>query len=164
MNKQEAQARRGMVNAKIRRHIDKHGWAILGVFPTEKDPGPWFTYTIGLTGKGLPELIMVGLSNGQAAPLLNDAAEQLVKGELQIGEPIGTLLQDLPAMLIEVDAKGMEKHPLNAAKAQYGEQIRALQLVWPDESGLFPWQEGFNPEMKELQPLLGDPPSDKPSN
>ncbi len=36
---------------------------------------------------------------------------------------------------------------------------RALQLVWSDDDGRFPWDEGFSAPLRHLQPLLDVPPA-----
>lgn len=44
-------------DAQVEHHIQTHGWTILGVGPGDDGQDP-FCYTIGLTGKDLPELIV----------------------------------------------------------------------------------------------------------
>ena len=46
--------------------IDKHGWALIGVFPAQGDTGAPFTYTVGLTAQFLPELMVYGLDHRSA--------------------------------------------------------------------------------------------------
>ena len=46
--------------------IDKHGWALIGVFPAQGDTGAPFTYTVGLTAQFLPELVVYGLDHRSA--------------------------------------------------------------------------------------------------
>ncbi|MBW8711109.1 MAG: DUF4262 domain-containing protein, partial [Mycobacterium sp.] len=55
---------------ELRATIRIHGWAVQSV---EDDRLP-FAYTIGLHDRGLPELLVTGLSPQPAARLLNDVA------------------------------------------------------------------------------------------
>ena len=55
-------------------HIDRVGWSVTMVMPTDDDPGTPFAYTVGLTGHDLPELIIAGLPPRVAHTLLNDLA------------------------------------------------------------------------------------------
>ena len=52
---------RAAVLDDTRAKIAAHGWTVIGVFPTPEDPGPSFAYTVGLSGKGLPEVAIYGL-------------------------------------------------------------------------------------------------------
>lgn len=43
---------------------------------------------------------------------------------------------------------------LSTALALYGDEVRALQLVWPDARGRYPWDRGHR-AVRAGQPLLG---------
>jgi hypothetical protein len=58
--------------------IARHGWALQIVEPGPGDPG--WTYTIGLTDFGHPELVMVGLAS-DAGAVLNGLGERVRRGE-----------------------------------------------------------------------------------
>lgn len=64
------------IKKQLRALIAEHGWAVVGV---EHDFVP-FAYTVGLTEKGLPELLLEGIgpmTGGQA--ILNELAERQIK-------------------------------------------------------------------------------------
>lgn len=43
----------------------------------------------------------------------------------------------------------------NVAKTFYGQaDFKAVQLFWPDRSGKFPWEEGFDESFRRIQPDL----------
>jgi hypothetical protein len=133
--------------ARITGLIGQYGWAIQGV---ERDgPHPPWAYTTGLTGQGRPELVITGMELGEAAELLNLAA----------GLPPGTLvpgtyfrLRSTSARVIEVTAPWAH---LNVAVDVYGEDITALQLVFADDRGRWPWEPGFT-GLAGGQPVLGE--------
>jgi hypothetical protein len=132
---------------ELRASIALHGWVVQGV---EDDRLP-FVHTIGLHHRGLPELLVTGLPQDRAAHLLNDVAVAAVGGRVfepgsHIAVGDGPLLE-----IVEVD------HPdahLNFAVALGGPDIRALQLVWSDDRGRWPWAAGWNPDQLR-QPVLG---------
>jgi hypothetical protein len=132
---------------ELRASIRMHGWVIQGV---DDDRLP-FAYTIGLHDRGLPELLVTGLSQEDAARVLNDVALAAVGGRVfepgaHIAVGDGPLLE-----IVEVD------HPdahLNFAVALGGSDVRALQLVWADDRGRWPWAAGWGPGQRR-QPVLG---------
>ncbi|MEZ5185305.1 MAG: DUF4262 domain-containing protein [Candidatus Nanopelagicales bacterium] len=68
------------LRAEMFRTIERFGWMVQYV---EAEPGfDSFAYTVGLAGRGLPELHVTGLSAPAAATLLNHAARELTKGGL----------------------------------------------------------------------------------
>lgn len=125
----------------------KFGWAVQYV---ESEWAP-FAYTVGLTRYDLPELLITGVSSQRAGRLLNGVARRYVgRGALTPGRqftvPSGPLIE-----VVEVD------HPdahLNYAMAFFGSGVRALQLVWADRRGRWPWAEHFN-NGRHKQPVLG---------
>jgi hypothetical protein len=133
--------------AEIRATMLRHGWAVQYV---ESDRVP-FAYTVGLTRRGLPELLVTGVPPQRAGRLLNIGAEAAVRGDrlvpgMQITLQAGPLVE-----VVEVE------HPdahMYAAVAIFGSELRALQLVWADGRGRWPWAAGFNDDGVR-QPVLG---------
>lgn len=71
-----------------------HGWAVQHV-ECERRP---FAYTVGLTRRGLPELVVTGLSPRRGQRLLNIAARRALVGDLltpgmQTTLPAGPLVE-----------------------------------------------------------------------
>jgi hypothetical protein len=132
---------------ELRATIRIHGWVVQGV---EDDRLP-YAYTIGLHNRGLPELVVTGLPPERAAHVLNDVAAAACGGRVfrpgaHVAVGDGPLLE-----IVEVD------HPdahLNFAVALGGPEIRALQLVWADDRGRWPWAAGWGPGQRR-QPVLG---------
>lgn len=133
----------------VRAQIKEHGWIILGVFPVDKDD-LGFAYTVGLTEAGLPELVLSGAWNEQAQQLLNIAGEQHCRTEIKAGDTVEDIA-NVPFRAI--DAPLAE---VNTARRLYGEsRVRAVQLVWPDENGLWPGSVFAASVVKEKQELFG---------
>ena len=125
----------------------KHGWAVQYV---EDDRVP-FAYTVGLHDCGLPELLVTGVSQQRATRLLNAVAGDAMRGRtLTPGEQI-TLPTGPSVEIVEVD------HPdahMGWAVAFGGPDVRAMQLVWADGRGRWPWAPGFC-DGRTRQPVLG---------
>jgi hypothetical protein len=133
--------------AELRALSAIHGWAVQYV---EDEDRP-FAYTIGLHDKGLPELMVTGLSGEASARLLNAVARMTVNGtRLAPAEHIN-LGDRYHLEVVEVE------HPdvhLKFAARIFGQHITALQLVWADHRGRWPWDAGWGCGRRR-QPVLG---------
>jgi len=47
---------------------------------------------------------------------------------------------------------------MNVASTIAGRQVPAIQLIWSDENGCFPWDPGFNAVLLPMPPPLHLPP------
>jgi Domain of unknown function (DUF4262) len=128
-----------------------HGWAVQFV---ERDRiRPSYAYTVGLTARDSPELLVTGLSSGRAARLLNAAAEHLCHADAP--RPGERFRLELPgSLLIEVVRVAEPSVHLVTATEFFGDQVRALQLVYADDRGRWPWQRVFRGS-RGGQPVLG---------
>jgi hypothetical protein len=134
---------------RLRGGVADRGWLVQGVEGTGPYP-PW-AYTIGLSGYGLPELVVTGLPALAAGGLLNNLATRVLRGSPPTaGERIP--LPDGP--LVEVVELTEPSVHLVFAAALYGPEIRALQLVHADAQGRFPWSPDYR-DGRAGQPVLG---------
>jgi hypothetical protein len=141
------EATRDDYNDLLAEAIRKEGWAVQYV---ESDRRP-YAYTVGLHDWDVPELLITGVSAQRASRLLNAAARKLVSGGvLTPGQQVS--LADGPMIeVVEVD------HPdahMGWAVAFGGLEITALQLVWADGRGRWPWSADFA-DGRAMQPVLG---------
>jgi hypothetical protein len=128
--------------------IDKHGWFVQGV---EKDRWrPGYNYTVGLSLFGHAELVVTGMKHRDGVRFLDGVAHQLVchdappffHGE-RSAWPEGPMTE-------AVDVAEPTVH-LVVARELFGPRIRAVQLVYADDRGRWPWEVGFRGD----QPVLG---------
>ncbi len=132
----------------LRETITDHGWVVQFV---ESDSRP-FAYTVGLHERGLPELLITGLAAHTSARVLNSIGHMVVDD--------GTALA--PAMHIDYEDRFLievveVEHPdvhLKFAARLFGPRVRALQLVWADDRGRWPWDVGWG-HGRRRQPVLG---------
>lgn len=109
-----------------------------------------FSYTIGLTAHGLPELIVMGRRHDEATTLLK------IWGDYVLGTSLvlpGETLATGPFVLEAVEVERPEEHLL-MADSLFGPAVRALQLVWADDRGRWPWDPGHWAR-RSGQPVLG---------
>lgn len=147
-------------------HREKIDWMLetngFGIEPVRavddpRGPFPTYSYTFGLEALiGHPEICIVGLSAVASRGLLDMTVNLLRQGvELPFDQPfVGLLDNELRSMLVSVD---VTKHAERFVTPPiiYGDQPwRMVQLVWPDRTGVFPWEDGWPHEMRLTQPLL----------
>lgn len=154
MDEQRRQQRMRAYLSNVVEGVARYGWIVQGVFPTE--PGHYgFAYTVGLAAKGHPELISFGLPVEVAQDVLNDLAGRTLAGQtIAPGLPLYDVIVGHPVRFLEV--REPTEH-LGMSSLLYGsteQPVRALQVVFPDRHGRWPWEDGS--ELAEL-PILGDP-------
>lgn len=126
----------------LRDIIRECGWAVQAV-----EHPPW-SYTVGLTAYGRPELVLTGLPVRRSQNLLNATARRLGHVDVPVA---GQQFQLRGGPLMEVvDVVDPAAHLVMAVEL-FGPDIRALQLVHADDRGDWPWQHGFRGD----QPVLG---------
>lgn len=136
------------------RLIDQFGWAVRNVGAGAAKGEAAFSYTVGLTAMGHPEVVVTGLPFNVAHTFLNDIGQEVRDGqEFPSGLVTdGLTAPDAPVVFIRVD----DDRGLTAVARVYG-RVEAVQMVWPDSSGRLPWVDGYrNPP--DAQPLLGPVP------
>jgi len=154
-------ARRGITKAAFEKlnesldaMIERHGWAVLAVFADPDTNTPTFSYTVGLTAKNKPEMIVMGMPPDNARIVLNGLARRLLAGEVKRHERLSMVLTEgYEPVLIEADT-ARARDFLRAAIHRYGDQVQALQLVLPDAANRLPWEEGFDRNMMGTQLIL----------
>ncbi|MBM7366991.1 DUF4262 domain-containing protein [Gordonia hydrophobica] len=127
-------------------------WAVTGVLGDAAHPP--IAYTSGLTEHGRPELVMTGLPP-RLAGLLLDYAAQAVVGDptFGAGSSVPARLRR-PVSLHAIDV--IDADPLRLTRVLYGLRFNAVQLVWPDDEGRYPWEPRYAIPA-QVQPLLGVP-------
>lgn len=134
------------------------GWGILRIASN-----PSWSYTFGLKAKfGVPDVLVFSLSHVIAMALLNTLGALAKDGKPihKAGEITLDLAEGLPAAFVAIAedksvnymGRGLVIDDILGVKSE------AVQLVWSDETGKFPWDPEFSEKFRLLQPVLGDPP------
>ena len=127
-------------------------WAVTGVYSDET--GPPLTYTTGLVEHGLPELLIYGLEPEQAIPIVNRAAELVLADADALAQPYLDRVLRPPYRLALLPA--VQTDELTVTRLLYGPDVSAVQLIWPDTDGRYPWDHGYG-YASYIQPLTGVP-------
>jgi Domain of unknown function (DUF4262) len=136
--------------AHARRLIETHGWMVQGVQRSRHSPA--FAYTVGLTEHDRPELAVTGLPMARAVDLLNGSAAHLLHAKVQ-PQP-GEVIPLIGGPVIEIVQVAEPTAHFPVAAHFFGPKIRALQLVYADDRGHWPWDVGFRGG-RGGQPVLG---------
>ncbi len=140
------------LHQKLRDRIDRKQWTVLEVLPDKS--GPVFYYTVGLTARGLPELVLFGLDSRTGQTALENIASMLVNGlPHDDGTVVHDVLRNVPVALREIPEMKAQTH-MRYASEFFPEGLRGMQVIWPDTEGNFPWQREFDKSMAVYQRLL----------
>jgi hypothetical protein len=135
------QARMDMAN----RILDE-GMQIIGII----DGRPNFAYSVGRSLSDLPELLVTGTISMQIMQYMINEADRMEREEgIKIEDGYmfaeNELLQHYPVKVVAVDPRASE---MFESISIGGDNITALQLVWPDMEGNFPGPD-FNPKFSQ---------------
>ena len=125
-------------------NVREHGWFDTAVLGDAEGPG--FSYTTGLwANTGQPELIMFGIEREMAHDVFWDLFRDAQAGvPLAVGASTDRVFANLPAYALPV-SKRFYRDYLGWSRWFYGgDEFPCLQIVWPDRSGIFPWEVGFD--------------------
>lgn len=129
--------------------LAEHPWVVVGVDRDGRRPP--YSYTVGLTELDRPELLITGLSKERAVNVLIAAVEQVLDtGTPAVGAAI-RLPGKRPGEVVGVAEPGVH---LAVAADLFGERLTALQLVYADVRGRWPWDKDFR-NGRAGQPVLG---------
>lgn len=144
------------IKAMITQNISSQGLHIQHV--AESESSPEFSYTIGMTNIGAPELIVFGLPPGAIHGALREYFNQL---RMCHRPKDGRMIQDLWAvtMLLET-VENDEAAPYTAQADIYFEDERKKptykQMLWPDQNGKYPHQYGFDQAYRAIQRYIAN--------
>jgi hypothetical protein len=144
-------------------NIRDHGCHIMHVFD-DKGELPEFSYSIGFpVSVGQAEVIVFGLKREVRHWMVNEVCRQCAEGlKLTEGLRISGLVEGFDCVARLVRDPGAIREYFGWAiwfhETQRGEQLTEVyQLVWPGAvQGLFPWDEGCDEDVIELQLPLYD--------
>lgn len=134
-------------------NIEKYGCHIVLVEAGNHLPD--FVYSIGLYQQfNHPEIICFGLKSELMSSMINNACDLIKQGDKLVpGELYSGFLEGHNVQFLPVDNAFYSDY-LGYGSWYYDSNFPALQMVYPDLQGIFPWEDGFNPDWKFRQPLL----------
>lgn len=130
--------------ARIRREIDRRGWAPAEGCVILDEEHVATDYSVGFTRHhGHPEIIVVGMSFAEGRRLLSRLAHEVATGARF--EPCLVQIDGRGYGLLDVDDP-QHLWLAHLLYAREGLPVRALQLVPEDAEGLLPWEGGTGAE------------------
>jgi hypothetical protein len=157
---------------RVHGNIERSGLHITAVFGSATSPS--WAYTVGMTERGQPELVTIGLSPESAHAFLDHAYADSLEGvPLELGREhqrswltqpddgidLHVSFVDVPEMLWRPPSSLVATlHTYYASRRGFPYEPSVCQLIWPDHAGLLPWESGFDESMRIYQPLLDEEP------
>jgi hypothetical protein len=140
--------------------IKRVGYAVMmGAHVTPQGFQVPLCYTVGLAEQGLPEIVMLGMPHELARQSINNAVNLMQDDKLKCSvRQAKVLTSAIYPIPLTPEYSGL----LVLANQRARQQVPAIQLVYADEAGRYPWEQNFNPQMRLIQPLLYVAPGEKP--
>jgi Domain of unknown function (DUF4262) len=141
-------------DAKLLQTLEQWGWFVIKVGAGDSEPA--FAYSIGLYENFKhPEIILFGLDLRAMHQVINDVGKRIREGErFSEAHRYDDLFEGYECEFRKVNSNHYDGL-LNYAIWYYkDEPFPALQLIWPDSAGVFPWEEGYDERFRKEQPSL----------
>ncbi len=116
--------------------IEKHGFTVMGVLSDGTAPG--FAYTVGLSEKGLADVVVLGLDFGTAQQMLSAVAQRHMSKTLTDFNKVEEIATVALRLVGADDFGGQVMLSAKNRAIERGGVFTALQLIYPDEDGHFP--------------------------
>jgi Domain of unknown function (DUF4262) len=135
--------------------VREHGWQTTSVLGGEE---PAFSYTTGFWFTlERPELIVFDFPPQLAHDVFGQTMRELRSGrELPMRVPLSGILAGEDVYLFPVSRAAADQYLLSSRWFYKGSEFPTAQLVWSDQQGRFPWQEGFDEALAIRQPDLSE--------
>lgn len=160
LSPEEIAANRRRIIAERRQEVAEHGFVPQVVGGSEDQPG--FLYTIGVSKTwDHPEIYIMALHPEQAFGIVADLVERISEGERFDTPAYVDEVLDVPIAVRPLDQHAVDDNS-GIAQEILGRQIPAVQVFWPDEAGLMPWETGCDPDVVEAQSCLFKPSGSEP--
>ena len=145
---------------KVLSDVQDYGWHVVKVL--EEGDSPEFAYSIGLFRSFQhPEIFIYGLPSERAHLIINEAGEHIRSGRrFFAGQTSDELLEGYSVMFRAIPPSQYREHLGWASWFYDYADFPALQLVYPDRDGRWPWQSGTSEGFRRVQLVLADVPSD----
>jgi hypothetical protein len=135
--------------------VRNYGWQTTSVGASDND-APAFSYTTGfwLTADA-PEVIVFDFPSNLSHDVFGHMMKQVQSGQhFPTGKPIEGILSNEVVYLFPVKPEVGVQYLRSSTWFYRLNKFPAVQLVWADRAGLFPWDVKFDAALAGLQPDL----------
>lgn len=143
-------------DAKLLTDIERVGWHVVHI--NSDEGGPAFTFSVGFYYTfQQPEILIMGLRHDVALSLLNIAVVQMAGGKtFKPFERVSSFAETYDCAFAPIEIEQYRDYLGYAIWFYRGlpQPFPALQLVWPDKQGRFPWEPDYDERFFSLQKKL----------
>ncbi len=142
---------------KLISDVQRVGWHVVGIAADADEEVPDYAFSVGLFHSfDHPEIAIYGLSHDTAMQLINIMGEAIANGSrFSHGDTTDDVAEGVTLAFINFDAAHYHSELGYARWFYRGNAFPALQCVWPNKNGQFPWDASRLDSMKAIQPLWG---------
>ncbi len=98
---------------------------------------------------------MIGLDIDFMGGILNNIGDDIKGGiRYEVGKEYPEIVEDYKCSFQKISQKFYVDYLGTAMWFYKGKSFPALQCVYPDMAGRYPWDAKCNPELREMQPVL----------
>lgn len=143
------------LDCRILSTISERGYDVIFV-GAETDEVPAFCYSVGLRATtGQPDVVVIGLRAEMAIFVVNEYCLRVKVGErFEPGGRYLGFLNEFPVSFERVDAVHYHSYLRFNSWGYAGTEANALQLVYPNTSGVWPWDAEADEWFRRYQRLL----------
>jgi len=120
---------------------------------------PPFTFSVGISRtSSAPEVVVVGLKQPISHFVVNEYNRRVRENEiLAAGQRYSGFIEGFDVLAESVHISNYDEYFGYNLWLYKGPNFQALQLVYPNTSGTWPWEEAASEWFRTWQPLLGQP-------
>ena len=134
--------------------IKEYGWHVIKVLENDDEPG--YGYSIGFYKTfSHPEILIVGLKLDLIHSLINNIGEEIKKGKTFNSQTFyDDVLDGYNCYFASVDKRFYDQFVGQAQGFYNSNEFPLLQCIYPTVKGIYPWEDNWPENIKNLQPIL----------
>lgn len=148
---------------RLLENIEKFGCQVMHI--SEEDELPPFAYSVGIQKtSGAPEVVVIGLKRDMAHFVVNEYNKRVREGEkFTPGKRYSGFIGDFEMEVATVHQSHYKEYFGYSLWFYKGPHFDVVQLVFPNTSGVWPWESEATDWFRAWQPILSKPSDDEPS-
>jgi hypothetical protein len=142
---------------KVLENIERFGCSVMHIAAEEGLPP--FAFSVGITKtSSAPEVIVVGLKQPMAHFVVNEYNRRIRAGEpVAAGQKYSGFIEGFDVLAERVHTSNYHEYLGYNLWLYQGPDFEVLQLVYPNTSGVWPWEDSANEWFRNWQPMLSRP-------
>jgi hypothetical protein len=139
---------------KIEENIERFGCSVMHI--AAENELPPFAFSVGITRTcGVPEVVVIGLKEPIAHSVVNEYNRRVRAGtEFRPGERYAGFIEGFDVLAQKVDKAFYGEYFGYNLWLYGGPHFEVVQLVYPNTSGVWPWEPSASEWFRSWQPVL----------